>query len=56
MYKRINFEDKNDIYILYLYWLKFLFKVVWVCVWVLFIIVDGVFVFSWCMVIVNNWF
>lgn len=56
MHKRTNSEDKNDIRILYLYWLKPLLKVVRARAWALFITADGVFVLSRCTATVNNWF
>lgn len=46
MHKRTNSEDKNDIHILYLYWLKPLLKIVRARVWTPFITADGVFVLS----------
>lgn len=56
MHKRTNSEDKNDIHILYLYWLKPLLKVVRARAWAPFITADGVFVLSRCTATVNNWF
>lgn len=56
MHKRTNSEDKNDIHILYLYWLKPLLKIVRSRVWTPFITADGVFVLSRSTATVNNWF